>query len=269
MSPDIEARLTAGELDAAIELMNAQVRARPTDTEARSELVELLCIAGDIDRADRLLEAIASLDTSTGVGVAMIRQLLRAEQARKQFYAEGRAPEFLAAPDPLLTLELKAATLLREGDAAAAAALVAERDEARAELAGKADGAAFDDFRDLDDLCAAHLEVLTSNGKYFWVPLTSVISMELRKPERRRDLLWRRAHLSVAGGPDGEVFLPAIYETAGSTGPQRLGLETDFGGVEGGPLLGLGQRSFLVGDDVKTILELGEVEFTAALATSG
>ncbi|HWA61604.1 MAG TPA: type VI secretion system accessory protein TagJ, partial [Caulobacteraceae bacterium] len=229
-------------LDEAIELMNGEVRANPTDVNRRANLAELLCISGNLERADVILDAVGNLDPSTGVGVALFRQLVRAEQARRQFHTEGRAPEFLAKPDAVTELSLKAAVVARAGDLKAAADLVAERDALSASVSGVADGAAFDDFRDLDDILAGHLEVLTSTGKYFWVPLANVVAIELRPPERRRDLIWRRAHLAVNAGPDGEVFLPAIYVSPDPTPAQKLGHETDFTGGDGEPIRGVGLR---------------------------
>lgn len=266
MTVDIKALLDAAQLDDAIEAMNAQVRARPSDIDSRAGLVELLCYAGNLERADKLLDAISTLDPSTVLGIALFRQLVRAEQARQQFYTEGRVPEFLAKPDPVSELEMKAAVLMRTGDAAGAAKVIEERDALQPPIAGEMDGVAFEDFRDLDDICASHLEVLTSTGKYFWVPLTSVVAIEFRPPERRRDLLWRRANLCVTEGPDGEVYLPAVYWAKDATAEHRLGYATDFEGGEGAPMTGLGMRSFLVGEEAKSIMELGQVNFSQAKA---
>src|SRR5262249_5715563 len=145
------------------------------------------------------------------LGVSLWRQLIRAEQARQQFYSDGRLPEFLGDPTPALRLSLEASIRLREKQPAEAAKLLAEADAARPDVAGTCDGQAFDRFRDLDALTASFFEVLTSNGKYSWVPLERVELIEFRPPARPRDLQWRRAHMVVNGGPDGEVYLPAIY----------------------------------------------------------
>ena len=108
---------------------------------------------------------------------------------------------------------------------------------------------------------AAHIEVLTTTGKYFWIPTASITELEFRKPERQRDLLWRRAHLSIHDGPDGEVFVPAIYCSREATAAQRLGHVTDYDSSEGGPSFGRGLREYLLGEEAKTILELGRIRF--------
>src|SRR5215470_2106737 len=167
-APDIQTLLRDDRLDEAIAAMNIEVKNNATSIDKRALLAELLCIAGNLERADVILNAISDLDPGAAVGVAMFRQLVRAEQARQQFFSEGRLPEFHAKPDAVMELELRAAVAVREGSMKEAAELLAERESVRVPVPGTADGNSFDDFRDLDDLSAAHIEVLTTTGKYFW-----------------------------------------------------------------------------------------------------
>src|SRR5262249_14919690 len=71
-----------------------EVRKQASDLAARLFLTELLCFAGDLERADKQLDLISSQDPKQGYGVALVRQLIRAEQARQQLFTEGRLPEF-------------------------------------------------------------------------------------------------------------------------------------------------------------------------------
>lgn len=265
MAQTISEQLEAGDLDGAIESLTQQVRQRPTDTAARSQLAEILCIAGNFERADRLLDALQHQDPNVAIGVALFRQLIRAEEARQLFYSECRLPEFLTPPSDDDQLYLRALVAAKDNQLRQAADLLADAETKRQPLAGRVDGAAFDDMRDLDDVCATHLDVLTSTGKFYWIPLRSIESVILHKPERHRDLLWRRATVSVASGPDGEVFLPTIY-AGGKTPPSaqaRLGRQTDFVGGDGEPIRGVGLRSFIFGDDARSILDVAEIEFAA------
>ena len=258
---DLQTLLRSDKLDEAIEYLNAEVKKNPTGIDRRAQLAELLCVAGNLERADTVISAVADIDPKAMVGVALFRQLVRAEQARQQFYSVGRLPEFVVKPDALLELELRAAIAAREGALGELATLVAEREAARVPPSGVADGARFDDFRDLDDLSSAHIEVFTSTGKYFWIPTSRIEAIELRKPESQRDLLWRRAQLSVDDGPDGEVFLPCIYAAKNMSIAERLGHETEFVDAANRVALGRGLRTFLVGDTSKTIRELGRINF--------
>lgn len=259
----------AGRLDAAIAAGNAEVRRRPGDLGARVLLAELLLFAGNLERADLVLDAAAQADPSSAVVVAEFRQLIRAETARRQCRREGRVPEFLGEPTPALRAALAAQVALQAGDAAEAAERALAAEAARPRVPGSlklAEGESpFDDFRDADDLCAGYFEVLTTTGRYFWIPTERVDSIAFHAPQRPRDLAWRRATVSVKAGPDGEVYLPAIYNCVQPDlgDDYRLGHATDWIGGDGGPVRGIGQRIFVAGDDAHGIMELAELRFSA------
>jgi type VI secretion system protein ImpE len=120
----------------------------------------------------------------------------------------------------------------------------------------------FEDFRDGDDLSAGLFEVLTSTGKYFWIPAERVTRIELHPVERARDLLWRRATMEVADGPEGEIFLPAIYAPTPEDPAARMGRLTSWS--EEQPVRGSGLRTYLVGEEAATLLELTELVFEGA-----
>ena len=251
----------AGKLTAAVAAAGAAVRKAPGDLGARVLLAEILLFAGNLERADVILDAAAQADPEATVVVAEFRQLLRADTARRQLRRDGRVPEFLDGATENMRLVLAALVALREGDAAEAARLSAAAEGARPHVAGRAAGVAFDDFRDADDLCAGFFEVLTSTGKYFWIPTERVDSIEFHAPKRARDLMWRRASMSVRNGPDGEVYIPAIY---GNDDPAladqlKLGRATDW---VGDPVVrGVGQHLYLVGEEAVGAMDLTTLEF--------
>jgi type VI secretion system protein ImpE len=259
----------ARQLGAAIAAANAAVRRTPGDLGGRVLLAEFLLFAGTIDRADTILDAAATADPTSAVVVAEFRQLLRAETARRQLSRDGRVPEFLGEPPAALRAALAAQVALRAGDTAEAARCAAEAEAVRPRVPGfrkeESGETAFDDFRDVDDLCAGFFEVLTTTGKYYWVPTERVASIVFHPPRRPRDLAWRRATISVNEGPDGEVYIPVIYD---SLLPEladdlRLGHSTDWSEEQSGPVRGTGQRVFLVGDDAHGIMDIAELRFGA------
>jgi type VI secretion system protein ImpE len=252
----------AGRLREAVAAALEDVRNHPTDSGRRLFLGELLCFAGDLDRADNQLDALGHGDPQILPWVVTFRQLIRAEQWRRDFFAQGRPPEFLVPADAAAKLLLEASIRIREGAEDEAARLLTEAEDARPRSPGTRDGRPFEDFRDLDDRTGGVLEVLTSGGTYYWVPIHQVESIEFHEPTRARDLLWRRTHLIVRDGPDGEVYVPALYEPADAADEQlRLGRQTDWRGGDGTPIRGVGQRTFLVGDDAAPILELKQLGF--------
>lgn len=253
----------AGQLADAVAASLNEVKQKPQDPGARAFLCELLCFSGDLERADRQLDTIGQQSPEAMVGVALIRQLIRAETARRQFFDEGRIPEIIDQPSASLQKQMEASILYREGDVSRAAELLAEAEEARPRVSGVCDGQRFDDWRDLDDLIGGVFEVLTSNGKYYWIPVDRVETLEFAELGRPVDLLWRRVHMIVRGGPDGEVYLPMLY--AGThlleDDRLRLGRATEWSGDEDGLVRGTGLRTVLIGDQDRTLLEIGQVEF--------
>ena len=256
----------AGDLGQAIGAMNDEVRSHPADVNRRGFLAELLCFTGALDRADLMLDVMGKQDPAAAVGIAMFRQQIRAALARQECFADGRVPEMLDEPPEHLRLYLEALAALRAGDTAEAARLAGEAETNRPAVKGTLDDKEFDDLRDVDDMTAGFFEVITSTGKYFWIPTERIEFIEFRPPAHPRDLLWRRAQMSVAGGPDGEVFIPAIYpSTTEDTGDNhRLGRATDWIGGDGEPVRGVGQRTFLVGDDAVPMMEMVELTFAIA-----
>lgn len=253
----------AGKLTEAIQAALEVVKKNPTDIERRGQLIELLCFAGEMERADKQLETIGQQHPDALVGVSMLRQLVRAENARQQFFNEGRVPEFLGEPTEALKDYLAASIAIREGNAAEAAEKLAQAESKRTPVAGTCDGQEFSEFRDLDDMCAGYFEVLTSTGKYYWVPLERVELVEFRAPERPKDLLWRRCNMKVEDGPEGEVFIPAIYAGTHKLADDQLRLGRGTQWVEEGdaPVRGQGQRTFLVGDHDIPIMQMTEITF--------
>ncbi len=257
----------SGDLDGAVEALTADVKAHPNDVQARGRLAEMLCFRGEFDRADRMMEVMALQDEQHAAGIGVFRRVLRGAIVREQVFTEGRAPEFVGPPSDALKAHVRALDALRAGDSEQLVALLEEAEAVRPPAAGQRDGTPFEDMRDLDDLTAGVLEVIAASGAYYWVDLDTVVSLTLHPPERPRDLIWRRASIEVRGGPEGEVFIPALYVSAPGTTPQtahRLGRVTDW--VEpdgGGPVLGLGQRVWLLGEQDTPIMEVGTLTFDA------
>ena len=253
----------AGKLTAAVEAAGAAVRKTPGDLAARVLLAELLLFTGNYERTDVILDAATGIDPEAVIVVAEFRQLLRAEIARRQYWRDGRVPEFLGEPTETQRLLLAASVSMRAGDAVESGKLAQAAEAARPIAKVEIGGVTHDDFRDADDLCGGSLEVLTATGKYYWVPVERVMSIDFHPAKRARDLFWRRATIAVQGGPDGDVYIPVLYSTL--TAPEddslRLGRATDWEGEGEVPVRGMGQRTFLVGEEAMEIMSLETLEF--------
>ena len=87
--------LDAGELSAAIEELTIEVKANPTDIWRRTFLFELLCFAGELDRAERQIDVVGVQSAQAEVGVQVYRNLLKAERARSRLLSDGLQPHFI------------------------------------------------------------------------------------------------------------------------------------------------------------------------------
>src|SRR5581483_9854848 len=205
-----KALLDAGQLNAAIEQLNKDVKARPTDNRLRSFLFELLCFAGDYQRADRQLEVIGHQSAATEIGVQIYRNAMAAEQKRQRTFTDGLRPHFILEPPPYVHLHLEAVNHLRENRQEEAEALLEQSPRTRPAVIGHLNGQPFTSLRDSDDLLAPFLEVIIHDN-YTWLPFDQLKRVEIAAPQRLRDLLWATAKIETYGGPAGEVLLPVLY----------------------------------------------------------
>lgn len=251
----------AGHLSAAIEQLNQEVRSYPTDPQRRTFLFELLCFAGEYQRAERQLEALGHQGATAEVGAQVYRNILAAEEARRRLFSEGLRPVFLLPPPPYVHLHLEAVNRLRENRPDEAKSLLDQSERSRPRLKGRVDGRPFLDFRDSDDLMGPFLEVIVHHN-YIWLPFEQITHLQISPPKRLRDLIWIPANLESLSGPIGEVFLPVLYpgSSAHPDDQVRLGRMTDWKDVGEGMALGVGQRLFLVDDEERSMLEVREVE---------
>ncbi|MCA9148183.1 MAG: hypothetical protein KDA92_02725 [Planctomycetales bacterium] len=256
----------AGQLGEAIQAALNDVKAHPTDFSRRYLLSELLCFAGDFERADKQLDVVFQQATDQVMRISLVRHLIAAETSRQKFFTEGRLPDFIGEPTESLQKRLEASVELRVGNHVAAMQFLAAAEEMRPTVSGECNGQAFESLRDLDDLLSGVFEVLTSTGKYFWIPMEQVELVEFQPPQRPLDLLWREAHMIVTDGPDGVVYVPSIYAPHRETDDDqlRLGRGTDWLGDDGQVVQGRGLRMFLIGDDDRTIMDLKTLKLQAA-----
>ena len=260
---EIKELLANGQLQQAVTAATQKVRENPFDVDARSLLVECLILADEFDRADKQLDTLVFQHPDMLPGVALLRQLIRAEMSRQEFFVKGRVPEFIDLPNEDIKEMIRASIFLRSGDTTTALELYEKVEDGRQSIKGSCNGQPFEDFRDLDDQLGQVIEVLTSTGKYFWVPVSSITKIEFRPIERPIDMKWRRAFLETTKeNLEGEVYIPGIYVTqANSDDMVKLGRTTDWLGNEAEPYRGIGQKMFLVGDEAINLMDLEEVEF--------
>lgn len=247
----------AGQLQAAVDAQLQEVKNDPDNSTKRVFLFELLAFAGDLDRAQRQLDAVRVDDPDRQLSILAYRQLLDSERARRKLLADGHPPKFLGESQPEhIRLRLEAVTCLRSARPADAVPLLERANEALEQLDGYLNGIAFKGLRDCDDLLAGVLEVY-ARGAYYWVPLEQVFQIVIQPPKLTRELLWLPAQLQMVDGQEGGVFLPTLYcgSHEYSDDKIRLGRQTDWKATDGGPTRGAGLKTFIAGEEGVPVLE--------------
>ena len=243
----IKQHLASGDLAQAIEEVQQQVKTQPGAAELRASLIELLCVAGDLERADDMLGSLARHHPAWLAGAANLRQLIRAQQARLAFHQGRLAEDVVVCESTNLEsiLALRAALNDQDFAAAEAAAVTLEHQRPGTEFRlGESSG----DIRDCDDSLCDFLEALGADGKFYLWRWSELEAIEFYPPTSPVELVWRRADVELLSGKQGEVFIPLIY-AASETDQERLGRVTEWHTHSEGLVTGLGLKQFLVGDD--------------------
>jgi len=258
-----------GMLTEAISELGSELSFKPNDAIKRAFLAELLCITGDLERADAQLDVLMTLEPEKALTIGIWRQLIRAAVTRKEVFEDGRSPDVVDDPTSRIKTLLSTHVSLRDDDTKAVTQQTIELENSREPCSAMVNGNAVEDIRDLDDLSAGILEVMATNGMYYWVDFSQISSLEFATPERPLDLLWRKASIVLHKGTEGEVFIPAVYATPTDDNEALLGRKTEW--LEtGGLVRGIGQRNFLAGDEVLSLMDIETIEFSSsAVAMTG
>jgi type VI secretion system protein ImpE len=263
--------IQSGNLASAITAATDDVKRQPTKIEARVVLAELMCFSGNFDRGDTLIEGAMKIRGGQPVpGLILLRQLLRGEVARQQWYEEGRPPQVRTEP----TDDLKAAMLTvveyREKHLASAAEQLRGMEKSYQQsgtlkgLNGEAQS--FTQFRDLNDLCPSVAELISPNGQFLWVPWSDFLRIKFDQAKTLRDILWRPAECEFRDGSQGNYYMPCLYSGSAQSTQEtiRLGQGTDWIEQGEGIVTGVGLRMFLTDEATPTILEIEEIRFAAS-----
>jgi type VI secretion system protein ImpE len=231
--------LQAGKLDEAIQALGADLRSNPGDVQKRTFLFELLCFAGQYDRAEKQLDALAGTNKETDMGTLLYRAALHAERVRHDLFAKREFPVTAAGTASPVSLQ------------------------------GTINGQPFHTLEDADPRIGARLEVYAA-GAYLWLPFEHISRVQMQPPKRLRDLIWVTAlvHTSEAfkGRELGEVLVPALqpFSWKHQDDQVRLGRVTEWQQEDGGELAPVGQKMLLADSEELPFLEVREIQFVAA-----
>ena len=228
----------AGKLDEAISALGDELRRNPMDAKSRTFLFELLCFAGDYERAEKHLDVLAQGGSQSDLGALLYRGALNATNTRQDLFRDGKLPR-PAAPSELAAV-----------------------------IGGALNGVPFESLVDADSRIGANLEVFAA-GSYLLIPFSLLSSVEITPPRRLRDLLWIPAVIRTTpafqGRELGETLLPALtpFSVKHPSDSVRLGRETVWEESESGELRPVGQKILLVDGEEIPMLEVRKLEFAA------
>lgn len=232
--------LQAGKLDEAIEALGAELRDNPSDSQRRTFLFELLCFAGNYDRAEKQLQVVGSGSKESEMGALLYHSALHAERLRQQMFETKMFP-LSKAPRP---------------------------------VSGTLNGQPFTSLSDADPRIGARLELFAA-GQYTWLPFEHIESIQMLPPKRLRDLLWAPALVrtaeSCSGMELGEVLIPAIAPLTWrhADGAVRLGRVTMWEPLDDDAEAPIGQKLLLVDGEEFPILELRQLTIAAPAVSIG
>jgi type VI secretion system protein ImpE len=227
----------AGKVSEAIAVLGTWLRDNPADVTQRTFLFELLCVAGQYDRAEKQLSVLSQGSKEAQLGATMYYAALHAERERNDLFRNQTFPASQASD----------------------------------QLTGTLNGKPFTSFRDADPDVGARLEVYAA-GAYLWIPFCHIYSISMTPPKHLRDTLWPTAIVqtgpSFKGTELGQVIIPAVYPFSWKDSDEAvwLGRETVWGADETGKEYPIGQKLFLVDGEEFPLLEIRTLEFKSAEA---
>jgi type VI secretion system protein ImpE len=225
----------AGRLDEAIEAAGTELRRQPLDARLRTFLFELLCFAGDFDRAEKQLDVLGGQSSTADAGAMFLNGLLQAHRERETTFAASPPAAEEEYPDPLMVNGTEAAGC-----------------------------------RDEDARIGASLEIYQGMS-YRRIPFREVEQVAIAAPASLRDLLWIPATVALrqsSGSADSDmpVHLPALAPGSyrHSDSAVRLGRLSIVEEDERGALLPFGTKLLICGSEEVSLLDVRSLVFSSA-----
>ena len=228
----------AGRLNDAIESLTGELRSKPPDAQRRTVLFELLCFAGNYDRAAKQLDILSQGGKEAAMGTLLYQSALHAERTRQAMFADDTLP--LAS-------------------------------DTNAAVSGTINGKSFSSIEDGDPRVGPRLELFAA-GQYTLIPFAHLESIRMQPPKRLRDLLWAPALVRTApsfkGVELGEVMIPVLAPGSWQDEDDsvRLGRSTAWIALEDGREAPIGQRVLRIDGDEVPLLEVRDLVMSTTIA---
>ena len=268
-SIDLAMQFSSADPLAHFDELRRMIQKQPQRSDLRIFLFQIYCVQGEWMKAATQLDVLLELDPSSKPMVETYREALRCEALRREVFDGKRSPLVLGAPQDWLAMMIEALRVDAEGRPDAAAELRASALEAAPATSGKLDDAPFAWLADADSRVGPVIEAII-NGKYYWVPVSRLIRVEIEKPADLRDFVWAPATLTLENGAANVALIPTRYpgterETDNAL---RLARATDWREQPGGAWHGVGQRMLTTDQAEIALLDVRVLSFDTELVES-
>ena len=243
-SIDLAMQFSSADPLAHFDDLRKMIQKQPQRSDLRIFLFQIYCVQGEWMKAGTQLDVLLELDPSSKPMVETYREALKCEALRREVFDGKRSPLVLGAPQDWLAMMIEALRVDAEGRPDAAAQLRAQALEAAPTTSGKLDDAPFEWLADADSRLGPVVEAII-NGKYYWVPVSRLVRIEIEKPADLRDFVWAPATLTLENGAANVALIPTRYPGTEREADSKLRLAraTDWREQPGGAWHGVGQRT--------------------------
>jgi type VI secretion system protein ImpE len=259
-----EQSLKGGDPVAALAQLQEQVRAKPADPKLRVFLFQLLCVLGQWERALNQLSVASNLDPGALAMAQTYGDAVRCEAVRDEVFDGKKSPMIFGQPDQWLALLIESLLVAGRGEHDRSRELRARAFDEAPTSQGDIDGKAFTWIADADSRLGPVLEAVI-NGRYYWVPYSRLLKIQIEPPEDLRDIVWMPAHLQFENGGESVALVPTRYPGSESAPDGLIALARKTVWEEIGPDMhsGLGQRILTTDADDIPLMEVRTVTLAA------
>jgi type VI secretion system protein ImpE len=241
------------------------VRAKPADPKLRIFLFQLLCVLGQWERALNQLDVASGLDPGALAMAKTYGDAVRCEAVRGDGFVGKKSPMIFGQPEQWLALLIESLLVAGSGERERSQELRSRAFEAAPASQGDIDARPFSWIADADSRLGPVLEAVI-NGRYYWVPFSRLIKIQIEPPEDLRDMVWMPAHLQFENGGESVALIPTRYpgsETA-SDGLIALARKTVWEEIAPDAHRGLGQRIIATDTDDVPLMEVRTISITGS-----
>lgn len=249
--------IKAGDLSGALSVLQDVVRADPSSSKHRVFLFQLLCVLGDWKRAVAQLKISAELDEIALTMAQMYREAIICEVYREKVFSGEKEAMVFGEPEEWVALILEAQKLLASGKPEEAAELRGKAFDLAPATTGQINGEDFAWIADADMRFGPLLEIIV-NGRYFWMPFSSIKEIIAEAPADLRDYVWTPVNVTLQNGSEIVGLIPTRYPgtTASDDAAAMLARKTDWQDVGGETFVGTGQRLFATDQGDVALMDL-------------